>query len=402
MNEPGHILHIRHPDGTVTLDRHGLANLEHGIPITTDTAFNVGSVAKQITAHLTLLTPEIDIDTPAQHWLPNLQVPDVTVTDLIQHHGGIRDAESLLSLAGFRDLDHYTADDLLQLAYRQQRRAVPKGQFLYSNTGYLLLTKILEQTHTAPLNQIARALLFDPLNMPSTHFKDHPQQIVHAAATAYRFHHGSWRTTTVPVALPGPGSLWTSTTDLDRWLRRLDQTRQAPADQTLRAPTPVPSSCPHWHYGPGIFVSGGSFFHHGHEQGFSAAIHLTADGTAVIALSNRHDTDAGRLSNSAVSSALPLQSPSPERLTAPSNTRATDDYCHLVGEFASDDVPGVLRIINKPDGLALARRGATDALIPIPGGGLIGPGFRIQPALEGKGLRLDLERAPGLIYRRIA
>lgn len=130
------------------------ANLELATPIGPDAVFNVGSVAKQITAYLAVLAARhgsLDLGTPVADLLPQTRVPGVTVTDLIRHDSGIRDAESLLSLAGFRELDHYTSDDLLALAYRQTDRAEPPGRFLYSNTNYLMLTKILETIHGTDL-----------------------------------------------------------------------------------------------------------------------------------------------------------------------------------------------------------------------------------------------------------
>ncbi|WP_372452842.1 serine hydrolase [Actinomadura parmotrematis] len=106
----------------------GLANVEHGVPSGPETAFNVGSVAKQITAHLVLLADgdnPLHLDQKATELLPGLKITDITIADLITHRSGLRDVESLLSLAGFRDLDHYTAEDLRNLAYPQDRRAVP-------------------------------------------------------------------------------------------------------------------------------------------------------------------------------------------------------------------------------------------------------------------------------------
>ncbi|MGW8778736.1 serine hydrolase [Streptomyces sp. NPDC055796] len=140
-----------------------------------------------------------------------------------QAKAAIRDAESLLSLAGFRDLDHYTADDLRTLAYRQDQRAVPEGRFLYSNTNYLLMTEILQTVHGTTLPGLARYHLFKPLGMNTTHFKTDPLQIIPRASSAYRATFHGWQHTEAPVTLPGPGTLWTTADDLDRWLAHLHQ-----------------------------------------------------------------------------------------------------------------------------------------------------------------------------------
>ncbi len=181
--------------------------------------FNTGSVAKQITAHLLIRATRdhaLTLDQTVTSLLPRFRLADVTVADLIQHHGGVRDAESMLSLAGFRDLDHYTADDLLELAYRQRQRAVPPGQFLYSNTGYLLLAEILCHVHSTSLQAIADQQVFTPLGMTSTTFQADPRDVIPAAASSYQPTPAGWTRTQRPVALPGPGSLWSTSADIDR------------------------------------------------------------------------------------------------------------------------------------------------------------------------------------------
>ena len=68
----------------------------------------------------------IHLHQPAAGLLPKLKLTDVTIADLIAHTSGLA-TPTLLSLAGLRDLDHYTAADLRTLAYRQRERAVAKG-----------------------------------------------------------------------------------------------------------------------------------------------------------------------------------------------------------------------------------------------------------------------------------
>jgi CubicO group peptidase (beta-lactamase class C family) len=86
---------------------------------------------------------------------------------------------------------------------------VPGGQFLYSNTNYLLLAKILEGIHGTDLANIAQTVLFGPLGMSATLFKTDPRQLIPHAASAYQPAIGSWQHTAHPAALPGPGGFWT-------------------------------------------------------------------------------------------------------------------------------------------------------------------------------------------------
>jgi CubicO group peptidase (beta-lactamase class C family) len=111
---PGLSLLVDRPGEDPVLLHTGLASLEHGLPIGPDTTFNTGSVAKQITAHLVLLAARdnlLRLSQKAADLLPRLKISDVTIADLVTHQSGIRDAESLLSLTGFRDLDRSSAHD---------------------------------------------------------------------------------------------------------------------------------------------------------------------------------------------------------------------------------------------------------------------------------------------------
>lgn len=301
--EPGLSLLVHQPGEEPALLHTGLASLEHGLPIGPDTIFNVGSVAKQITAHLILLSASdnlLQLGQRAADLLPRLKISDVTVADLVTHRSGIRDAESLLSSCGFRDLDHYTADDLRTLAYRQDQRAVPKDRFLYSNTNYLLLAEILETVHRTTLPDLVRHRVLGPLGMHSTRFKTDPRQVIPGAASAYQATQHGWQHTETPVTLPGPGTLWTTVGDLDRWLTHLHQHWQHPHQLPWQEAVDYePSDHEPYLYGPGLYADARpgrtAVFHYGHEQGFSAAAHVEASGLRVIALSNNAGLSTDRV-----------------------------------------------------------------------------------------------------------
>ncbi|MEV0415968.1 serine hydrolase domain-containing protein [Streptomyces sp. NPDC050448] len=423
--QPGLSLLAHRPGEEPTLLHTGLASLEHGLAIGPDTTFNVGSVAKQITAHLILLAARDDLlrlDQRASDLLPRLKISDVTVADLVTHRSGIRDAESLLSLAGFRDLDHYTADDLRTLAYRQDQRAVPEGRFLYSNTNYLLLAEILESVHRTTLPDLARRRVFGPLGMHATHFKTDPRQVIPGAAFAYQSTHHGWRRTEVPVTLPGPGTLWTTVGDLDRWLTHLHQRWQHPRQLPWQEAVGYePSDHEPYLYGPGLYADArpgcDAVFHYGHEQGFSAAAHVEASGLRVIALSNNAGLSADRVIAAILRNLHqpPLLAPKEALLRAaareqtPSTVvqdqpRPGDLGQHTeLGTFTCDQAPGNLRLTRRADTLHLWRRGTCDRLTPAGSGIYAGNGYTLTvPSGTDQVDRftLDLDRAPGLTYIR--
>lgn len=425
--EPGVVLRVHPVDGPPTQAHTGAANLELGAPIDQDTAFNTGSVAKQITAYLCVRAAReglVSLDRPVQDLLPRVKIDDVTLGDLIGHRGGIRDAESLLSLVGLRDLDHYTADDLLELAYRQRHRATGPDRFLYSNTGYLLLTKALEHLHGTDLQTLADHQVFTPAGMTRARFKTDPRQVIPGAAASYQLTPEGWLHHQRPVTLPGPGSLWCTAQDLDLWLTHLWREWHPASGSAFPFQNSVSyrsSDHPPFSYGPGLYADTRpgreAVFHHGHEQGFSATAHLSSSGLRLICLSNHSGLAAdhlaatvlrelARTSDADALLAHALRSHrSPQHVREAARPEGVGASHIPLGTYTCDEVPGALRLTRSAGSLYLWRRGTCDQLFSSSRASVFtANGYAVTlrgDAQDGPaGFTLDLERAPGLRYQR--
>ncbi len=128
--------------------RYGLASLEHAVPITPETAFDVASLSKQFTAAAVALLArerQVSVDASVHTYLPELpayQRP-VTVRHLLNHTSGLRDVFTLWELQGRHAQDVYTPEDVLEMvAARDDSAPEPGTRFEYSNTGYLLLGRL--------------------------------------------------------------------------------------------------------------------------------------------------------------------------------------------------------------------------------------------------------------------
>ena len=182
-------------DGTIAYSHgYGMANLDHDVPIRTDTVFHVASVSKEFTAAsfaLLALEGALSLDDPIQQYLS--WVPDfgqkITIRNLVHHNSGMRDQWSLLGMAGWRySLDRITNADVEYLIKRQQDlNFAPGEQFLYSNTGYTLLGQIVEKVSGQSLREFTTERIFTPLGMTRTHFRDDFSEIVKDQAFGYRW-----------------------------------------------------------------------------------------------------------------------------------------------------------------------------------------------------------------------
>lgn len=212
-------------DGELIYARgYGMANLEHGVPITPASIFHIASISKQFTAlSIAMLHLEgaLSLDDDIRRFVP--EIPDygrtITIRHLVHHTSGLRDQWDLLRLAGWRDDDPITEGDVLEIAARQTALNFPPGEeWLYSNTGYTLLAVIVHRASGATLRQFAEERIFRPLGMTRTHVHDDHTEIVPGRTHAYEARPGGGLKISIPVFdLGGTTSLFTTVEDLARW-----------------------------------------------------------------------------------------------------------------------------------------------------------------------------------------
>ncbi|HWW73162.1 MAG TPA: serine hydrolase [Duganella sp.] len=89
---------------------------------------------------------------------------------LAKGYGSV-DLERMMSLKAARPDEVVTLEDGLALLKRQRAlNFTPGQQFLYSNSGYLLLEQIVQRVSGLPLAEFARVHIFQPLGMKHTQF----------------------------------------------------------------------------------------------------------------------------------------------------------------------------------------------------------------------------------------
>jgi CubicO group peptidase (beta-lactamase class C family) len=214
-------------DGQIIYKRgYGMADLDHDIPINSETVFHVASISKQFTAAAIILLVQegkISLDDDVHKYireLPDFGAP-ITIRQLIYHTSGLRDQWSLLGLAGWRySLDLITDDDVLTLISRQKDLNFRPGeQHVYCNTGYTLLGQIVKRVSGQSLREFTTQRIFRPLEMKNTHFRDDHAEIVKHIAYGYvdGNGHNSYRLSVTNFDTVGATSLLTTVEDLALW-----------------------------------------------------------------------------------------------------------------------------------------------------------------------------------------
>lgn len=98
----------------------------------------------------------------------------------------MRDYLTLFSLAGVSFDDTTTEKDALDLIIRLKAlNFAPGDEWLYSNSGYFLLSIIVKRASGKSLSEFAKENIFDPLGMKRTIILDNHKRIVPMRATGY-------------------------------------------------------------------------------------------------------------------------------------------------------------------------------------------------------------------------
>jgi len=210
---------------------YGQAVLEHGVPITTRTVFDLGSVSKHFTASAIVLLAQqgkLSLDDDVRKYVPEL--PDysakyggkkVTIRNLLHHTSGVRNYDTLMSLAA-ADFSGRTGDrEALDIIARQKElNFAPGDDYLYSNSGYFLLSQIVKKASGKTLREFAAENIFAPLGMGDTQYLDDTTLIVPRRATGYSpKRSGGWQIEMSNFEQTGDGAVQTTIEDFLHWDR---------------------------------------------------------------------------------------------------------------------------------------------------------------------------------------
>lgn len=184
-------------NGRVLSRAYGYADLQYCVVADTNSIFGLGSVSKQLTAYATLRAVEaerIHLDDAITKYLPEAPASwnGITIRHLLTHTSGIRDYAGDDPVHPQIRIDsraEYGADSLLKILAEAPLNFRPGVEFAYSNTGYKILSIILERALGKPFPEVMRTLVYEPLSMKSTISWD-PNAIVPHLANGYTISQG--------------------------------------------------------------------------------------------------------------------------------------------------------------------------------------------------------------------
>ena len=329
---PGLAVGIIRGNHTLHAKGYGLANVEHRVPVTTETVFQSGSVGKQFTSAAIMLLVEdgkLSLSDPITKFFPDAPASwnDITVRHLLTHTSGIPDYTT-------ESMDYrkdYTEDQLAKMAYALKLEFPAGSRWNYSNTGYALLGFIARKAGGRFYGDILADRVFKPLGMKSARVINEAD-IVPNRAAGYRLAGGALKNqdwVSPQLNTTADGSLYLSLDDMLAWERGLragtllrpESWNQVYSQVRLSSGNPYP-----YGFGWSIDSVGGQLriSHGGSWQGFRTHIdRYRGDDVSIIVLANLAQANPGTIAAriaEAMNPALARPAPKPIADTQPAHT----------------------------------------------------------------------------------
>jgi CubicO group peptidase (beta-lactamase class C family) len=190
---PGYVVGVV-TDGELVWSRaYGMADLDHGVPLSTRTPFHLASVSKQFTgaaAALLILDGRLSLSDPVAKWVPAAAKfgPDLRVEHLVYMTSGLPEYWDRPRPGGapWHSFHLFDNDDMLASVLGAERLDFAPGtKWRYTNSNYLLLAKVAEAASGKPLSAFLQERVFGPLGMTTAQVNDDPTLIVPGRATGY-------------------------------------------------------------------------------------------------------------------------------------------------------------------------------------------------------------------------
>lgn len=269
----------------------GYANRQHEIPNTLDTKFRIGSVTKQFTSALIMKLVEagkLSLEDKLDKYIPDYPSGNkITVRHLLSHTSGIVNFTDDKEYPKIMSQKH-TMEELINLFKNRPLEFEPGTRFKYCNSGYILLTYIIEKVTGKSYDKALADFILKPAGLKDTGYAFN-KSIIKKMASGYsigadgKFENASFNHMSIPQ---GAGALYSTANDLCKWDRALRNGSILSADSLKELYTPVKGL-----YALGWIVTKlhdtDVIMHGGGINGFvSYFLRYVADKTCIVVLSN--------------------------------------------------------------------------------------------------------------------
>lgn len=273
-NTPGAAVMVIENGKVIFQNSYGMANLAYDVRMTDETVHNIGSTSKHFLTFGLLLLQEdgkLSLDDDIRKYIPELPEFEYTVTlrHLVNHTSGYREFLNTLVMTGRSPSMELSQEQVIEMINRQPAlQNVPGAEFNYNNTGYALMTEVIERVTETPFPQWMKENVFEPIGMEHTVVRSSPGQVVENRSMGYEpTEDGGYKEVMDLGGAMGAGGIHTTMSDLEKWIGNLLDPKVGTEEMVEAMTTPFElNSGASSGYGLGLFTEeykGLDYFHHG-------------------------------------------------------------------------------------------------------------------------------------------
>lgn len=282
--------------GKVIFKQHyGYANFKEKTKIDDNSVFQLASVSKQFTAAAILILKDrgqLDLDDKVTAFYPKFPYTEVTVRHLLNHTSGL---PKYFWLAEHKwDKEHAPSNaEMMDLLSKEKLNPFfrPGANFDYSNTGYFVLSAIVEKVSGQSFADFVDREIFKPLNMRQSFVYSFGQDSIRdGQLSGYRLYRRRWHAAipgTVNDAVVGDKNIYSTTEDMLKWVEGLNSGRliseESLEEMYTKGMTKYNRKVP---YGFGFRIKEDAdqkvIYHNGRWNGFSTSVMQYPDEDLVV------------------------------------------------------------------------------------------------------------------------
>ena len=304
---PGGVVLVAQGDKVLYERALGMADVDRKAPLTTNSVLRIGSVTKQFTGVAILQLAERGLLKLSDEIQRYVDFPKkehaITIEHLVSHTSGIPNFTDLPLYHPEAFAKEATLDELIAHFKVLPLEFEPGTKWSYSNSGYILLTAIVEKVSGMTWTEYAEKNLLGPAGMKASSASITSAFLPNEPGLGYQPEGDGW-TPALPVSLTWPrgaGAIRSTVGDLWRWntaVHKGDLLTAAMREKAFTAFQLADGTSSHYGYG-WMFMNVQGSPTHEHSGGINGAtsnsIYLPQEDIYVAVLVNRESSDASSL-----------------------------------------------------------------------------------------------------------
>ncbi|GAB4233814.1 MAG: hypothetical protein Tsb0034_07210 [Ekhidna sp.] len=200
----------------------GSTNLDHQIPATVHTKFQLAALSRHFTAFALLMLEEegkLSLEDDIRKYLPQLPEYErpITIDHLLSMTSGLSDFWPMSDLIGLHEEDVLTQEQVLNTIGKLKPVFKPGEDYIYGHSDQVLLAEIIAKASGNSFADYMKKALFEPLGMNNTEVRTAHHQLIDGLAESYMSTEAGFRRSVINFGVYGPINVYSTVDDLAKW-----------------------------------------------------------------------------------------------------------------------------------------------------------------------------------------